>query len=110
MGKSISLAMAKLADLAVSLGVTNIKDLPGCWEHKIDEHWSIAINGNSAAKKTSKGIEVMPYHCYVEFNGWPAGVISAFGGIFCAGSLANEDTFIKAIQQSLGNIRKAGAK
>lgn len=104
--RRISEAMAILADLAVSLGITNIKDLPACWEYDIDEHWFVAVNANTTVKKTIKGVEVMPYHCYVEFNGWPAAIFNAFGGEFCAGSLANENTFIEAIQKRLDNTLK----
>jgi len=32
---------------------------------------------------------VPPFNCYVEFNGWPAGVFNPFGGIIAAGELAN---------------------
>lgn len=99
--KSISEVFAKLADLAIALGITDINKLEGCWEHNVDEHWFITINGHNKTIKNSKDVEVPAYHCYVEFNGWPAGIFSPFGGAICAGKLANEDTFLDAIKKAL---------
>lgn len=109
--RAISTAFALIADLAVSLGVENIKEkYPDCWEHQIDDYWWIAVNGHKEAKKASMGIEVLPFHCYVEFNGFPAGIFSPFGGSIVAGKLANEDTFIKAIQKQIATTRPSGRK
>ena len=94
-------AFAKIADLACVLGAVNLKKREGCWEHQIDKHWFIAINAHETTTKTKAGIEVEPFGCYVEFNGWPAGLFTPFGGMIAAGELANECTFIKAVEKAI---------
>lgn len=97
----MSAAYMLIADIAEKDGVTPLNNLPGVWERKIDEHWTIAVNGHREEKK-HKGVPVPPYCCYVEFNGWPAGLFTPYGGQFAAGDLANEDSFIKALEGVLG--------
>jgi hypothetical protein len=90
-----------LADLALKDGVAPINKLPACWERQVDEHWWIAVNAQKEKVKCSKGAEIEPFHCYVEFNGFPAGVFTPFGGIIAAGSVANEETFAAAIEAEI---------
>lgn len=72
------------------------------WEVRVDEHWVLAVNGCEEDKQTTLTVvphRVPPYHLYVEFNGWPAGMIHpAAGGWFAAGELANPQNFVKAVQ------------
>ena len=96
----VSEAFNAVVDLALSLGVRSIKGLPACWEHQVDEHWHIAINGHHTDQQTSRGNNVPPFHCYIEFNGFPAGLITPYDGIIAAGSVANEDAFIAALQRA----------
>lgn len=77
----ISEAYAALAELGLSLGVGNLKDHPGCWEHQIDELWWVAANGHSEPMKCSKGTEVPPFNFYVMCNGWPCGLVGPYGGV-----------------------------
>lgn len=66
-------AFGRIAELAAALGVTRIGDLPGLWEHEIDEHWFIAVNGHPD-KPIYRGLmPVQPFNAYIGFNGWPAG-------------------------------------
>ncbi len=108
--KPICAAFNSIVDLALALGVRDIRKLPECWEHKVDEHWTIAINGHDIPKLAHKTIsgktEVPGFHCYVEFNGWPAGLLSPYDGTFAAGSCANEDTFIAALEQATERAKK----
>ena len=97
-------AFALLAKLGNLLGVGPLNKHPGCWEFKIDEHWTIAINGHKEPTMCFSGSELMPFHCYVEYNGWPAGVFSPFGGIIAAGSCANENTFIEAVEKRITSV------
>jgi hypothetical protein len=97
-------AMLLVGELAAALGVANINRLPGCWEHAIDAHWTIAVNGHQQPIKTSTGVEVAPFNVWVEFNGWPAGYFDASGGTLAAGEAANEVTFCEALR---GAIRRA---
>ena len=90
--------MVYVADFALARGAASIKDLPGCWESDVDGHWWLAVNGHAETFKCSRGIDVPPYTIYVEFNGWPAGMIDAGGGEIAAGALANEDTLTKALR------------
>ena len=69
-------------------------------EKEIDEQWWIAINPHDEKLKCSHGPVVEPFTMYVEFNGWPAGIVTMNGGMFAAGSAANEDAFIDALKRA----------
>lgn len=99
--RPLSEAFTRVCDLALALGVKSIKDLPGCWEYQVDEHWWIAVNGHNGATRCAKGADVPPFRCYVEFNGWPAGIIDPYGGTIVAGEAANEDAFIAALDKAI---------
>lgn len=105
MGEPICEVYAKMADLGGALGVVNINQLDGCWEHQVDDKWRIAWNGHREPVKNSAGHEVPGYHIYVEYNGWPAGLIHPYGGILAAGEGANEKTFLAAIDKALISSR-----
>ena len=85
--------------LAYHLGVRNLGEATSCWEQQIDDRWWVAINPTRDEKATSKGGPALPpASVYVEFNGWPAGLLSFMhGGEFAAGEAANPDTFAAAI-------------
>lgn len=102
--RPISLAMARIADLAYALGVRDLNKRTACWEYQIDLHWWIAVNGTTKTIECSKEVEVEPYHCYVEFNGWPAGLFCPYGGTIAAGTAANERTFIEAIESLIKSV------
>ena len=96
-----------MGELASALGVKNINQLPGCWEHAIDEHWRISVNAHTEAVKNSQGVAVRPFDCYVEFNGWPAGFFGPRSGSIVAGELANENTLIDAMKAAIKRTEKA---
>ena len=73
----------------------------GCWERQIGDHWWIAVNGHTEPKKCSKGADVPPFNCYVEFNGLPAGQFDPFGGIIAAGDVDNEEAFAAALEAEI---------
>lgn len=90
-----------IAKFACALDAAPMNHHPGCWEIQIDERWWLAVNGHKEPHRHSKsmGEEVLaPFHFYVEYNGWPAGIFSAAGGEFVAGDAANEQTFIEALK------------
>lgn len=95
---TINEAFSEICGLAIRVGAKNIKELPGCWEYEIDGQWWVAVNGHAVPMKCSHGGDVPPYHAFVEFNGWPAGLVSPAGGTMAAGEGANEDTFIAAVK------------
>ena len=97
-------ALSLTVDLALARGAKSIKDLPGCHEMAVDDHWWIAFNGHADPTACSKGAEVPPYSLYIEWNGWPAGILNAGGGTIAAGTLANEDTYIEAVRKALDGV------
>ncbi len=92
-------AFAAVIDFAHSHGAKALVNHPGCWQRDVDGHWWIAINGHDEPTRcTRSDVPIEPFHCYVEFNGWPAGLLSPADGILAAGAIANEDAFIEALQ------------
>lgn len=95
----ISEVFAEAVELATRLGVERIDRLPGCWEVQVDKQWWIAMNGHKEPTACSKGgTPIPPFHLYVEFNGFPAGVIGMRTGMIAAGAAANEDALIAALK------------
>lgn len=90
-----------LADLARKDGASPLHKHPACWERQIGQEWWIAVNGHNDKIKCSKGAEVPPCNCYVEFNGWPAGLFDPFDGIIAAGPAANEESFAAALEAEI---------
>ena len=99
---------------AQSHGAKDLKNHPGCWESQVDEGWFIALNGHKDPMLTSGGagkgdvvhpIPVEPYTVYVEWNGWPAGILTPFGGTLAAGEAANPETFVAALAKNAGVTR-----
>jgi hypothetical protein len=97
-----------IADLAIALGEAPINKCDGCWEHAIDENWWVAVNPHLEPRSTSSGEEVPSGHAYVKFNGWPAGLLTPFGGTLAAGAAANEDTLIAALQAKTLAVKDSG--
>jgi hypothetical protein len=98
-------AFAVIAALAEALDVRAINQLPGCWEHQVDDRWWIAVNGHAEQTSCSHGAAVPAYGAYVEFNEWPAAVFTPVGGEFVAGTAANEEAFIAAVKAATERAR-----
>ncbi len=107
MSVQICEAFHLIGKLGSALGVKSIKDFTGCWEHDIDEHWHIALNGHQETVKSSSGVEVAPFNCWVEWNGWPAGYLDPRGGIIAAGEAANEESFCDALRAAIAKAEAA---
>jgi hypothetical protein len=107
---NMSESFFEICQLADRLGVSNIGNMTGCWEHAVDEHWWMAINGHASEMKCSRGATVPAFHAYIEYNGWPAGFISPNGGIIAAGAAANEDAFIAALKLAKVDARRGQVK
>lgn len=102
MDRQVPLAICKLAQLGGVVGIGKICDLPGCWEHKLDERWEFAFNGHQQATVSSfSTVPVPPFSVYIQYNGWPAGVLGFCGGVIAAGEGANEETFLAAIDAAI---------
>ncbi len=87
-----------IVDYGLARDVTNIKDLPGCWESQVDDQWWFALNPHKEPMECSRKTTVPPITAYLEFNGWPAGLFDPDGGCIAAGDIANRDTFLAALQ------------
>ena len=95
----ITEVFVELVALAERLGISRVNELPGCWEYQIDDEWSIAVNGHREPVECSAGVMVQPFSAYVQWRGWPAGVIDPVGGMIVAHANANEDGLIAAIKR-----------
>lgn len=96
--------------LVLALGAAPLNKHAGCWEHQIDESWRVAINGHREAHDV-EGVSLPPFHIYLEYNGWPAGILHPLtGGLMAAGEAANEGTLIaalvRAIERANGNSKR----
>ena len=64
--------IAEAFDLIDSLakldGAAPMNRHEGAWERKLDDQWTIAVNGHPAPVRWN-GVEIPSYHCFVEFNG-----------------------------------------
>lgn len=93
--------------LTQHLGVSNLKEHRGAWQHQIDEQWHIAINGHEASIEVEPPggmkVDIPPFGICVWFNGWLAGLFSPNGeGMFAAGGAANEAAFVEAVGKVVG--------
>jgi hypothetical protein len=90
--------------LAKHEGARSIKDLPGCWECRVDEQWFVAVNGHKTPTKTtaddSGAVDVPPFHAFVTFNGWVAAcfALNSKSLLFAHGEAANATTFVAAVK------------
>ena len=99
----LAIVPAKLAELANTLGASPIKDQ--VWTHQIDDAWRVSVNGHDHARAID-GLHVEPYHFVIWYHGWPAGVMNPFDGVMAAGSAANEDALIEALEAAIGAAQK----
>lgn len=82
-------------------GAAPLNAHPGAWKRVIDDRWTVWVNAHGDPQKTDTGATVPPYHIYVEYNGFPAGMLTPMGdGAICAGEAANEDAFIEAMRMA----------
>ena len=76
-------AWVHIGTIAAAAGVVPLNQHPGLWEFEVGP-WKLQVNG-----RREKIGDVPPYHAFVEFNGWPAGLIHPYGGTIAAGEAAN---------------------
>ena len=96
MSAQVPVAFNLIADLAIKRNLHPLNKHQDCCEIVVDENWTLALNGHREPRKY-KDVTVPPFECYVEWCGWPAGVLDlAGGGWIAAGSAANEDALIAA--------------
>lgn len=91
--------MVSIANLAIRRGAAPVNKYVGCWELQVDPRWWLAVNGHPTPTLCSKGGEpVLPFHAYIEFNGWPWGIVGPGGGITGDGAVANVTAFLIALE------------
>lgn len=95
-----------MIELARKTGAAPMNKHEGCWEYQVDDAWKIAVNGHNEDKE-SGGVKVPPYHCYIEFNGWPAGLINPCDGIVADGSLANLEALNAALAGAIAKAERS---
>ncbi|MEQ6359450.1 hypothetical protein V7D15_07035 [Thermoanaerobacter thermohydrosulfuricus] len=90
----------KIFDLVLELAVKEeATPIETMWEKKLDEHWTIVVVGENMI--SYKGIELPPYHIYIEFNELPAGIIGVEEGVIADGKNANVESFVKALKKAI---------
>jgi hypothetical protein len=101
MAKGISAVFMGIANLATAMGIEKINEIPGCWEHQIDEKWWVSLNGHKTPMTNSKGNLVQPYNAMLMYGDWPAGIVTPYGGALmcCVGvdTGETEDALINAL-------------
>lgn len=88
-----------LMEAHARLGLPPVATMPGkLWRGSVGP-WSFVVNANRRARKLENGVTIKGYETYIEYNGWPAGVLDLLGrGQFAAGSGANPKTFVAAVE------------
>ena len=103
MAQAPKLAWVGCSALAMKDGIRRLADLPdSIYRRQVGESWRVVFNGSESKVTPEDAAELDPFHIYVEFNGFPAGVFGPFDGVIAAGTAANEDAFIAAIEAELG--------
>ena len=98
MSDKIGSVMDGVMRLALARGVNAhdrllVMDFPG----SAGGAWKVKVNGTK-----SKADSIPPFYTAVEWNGWPAGLLAPMGdGMVCAGSEANEDTLLAALDLAI---------
>lgn len=73
-----------------------LPQIPGIYKIQVGG-WTIECHGHPNQVIDGLG----PFQFRLHWNGWPAGFITPVGGLIAAGALANEDTFIEAMNHEL---------
>lgn len=94
---------ALCCELAALCGQASLQDVPGCWEHQVDENWLLSLNAHQQKVTDSRGAPVPALCVWAHhLKGIALGVISPVGG-FVLGT--SEAELLGALEQA---IRKLG--
>jgi hypothetical protein len=79
------------------------------WDSKqlLGDHWRCWINATDQNQEVANGYLIKPFHMYVEFNGWPAGICDPHTGLICAGEAADVFTLRDAIHHAIARVGAA---
>lgn len=105
-------AYAWLLELATVLGAAPVTEHAACWETTFTGvdggEWFVALHAQTGKLiACSRGSKVPAFTFYIEWNGWPAGLIDPSGGVIAAGELANESTLIDAVKKQIASVDAA---
>jgi len=98
---SVSEAYALIADLTIALGAAPLARFVGCWEHRLGDRWLVAVNGHGTPTKCSVGVEVPPFHAYIERDGWPAAMLTVRDGLVIGHGNELEDTLLAELKAAI---------
>ncbi len=103
----LDVVLLKIFELTKALDAMPMSKHEGCWEHRIDDQYTLVCNGHK--EPLEWGCQtVQPYHFYVEYSGWPFAVFNpATGGQIGDGSMANADAFIAAMEAATERAQDA---
>jgi hypothetical protein len=100
--RPVTEVMDALAELHISRGLPPLNELPTPYEYGKIGKWELVINGSREDATWSReegAVTIPPFTLYVEYNGWPAGMINPYEGeILAADGEANEQGLIEAIR------------
>ena len=94
-----------IGDLAYHRGARSIKDVPGLHDVPIDALWCAKINPHREEVDGVPGLSMA-----IEFNGFPAGLFMAHGGVVAAGSVANEGALCAALRKAIEAENKGAGR
>lgn len=114
MTRGIAEVFALVCELAVALGCRALNERPGCWHHELADPkggtWAFTLNPHETSEAIGDtATQLPPFHLFVEWNGFPAGIVSPGGGVIAAGACANEAACIAALRAELDRVRERGA-
>ena len=96
----LSAVFYEIAELHGRLGVEPLAKHEGCWTHRVDDTWWIAVNGHKEEVKCKDGVSVPPFHAYIECAGGPAGLVNPYGGMLAGTAYGREDDLIDALRRA----------
>lgn len=110
--ESIPESFAKVVNLGLELGFEEICNLEGAMIMDVDENWAVALNGHEEPvdvpqKGGCMGVSALPpFTIAIFWNGWIAGMVNVHDGAIAFGELANEDTFIEAVEAAIKRAKE----
>ena len=101
--------------LADALAVRDIAEMPGAWIYKVDDAWTVAVNGQTDVVTVEPNgcmsLDLAPFDFAVFFNGWLAGIMSPNSdGVFASGTGANPQEFAEAVDRLVAERKAKGAR
>jgi len=105
MERPLSVVFMKIVELHEALQLPAINRMPGGFHVYEFGPWQVAVNANPheaiIAVKQWGPCTIPSMNAAIFFNGWLAGIITPFGGTLAAGSEANEDKLIAALEEQI---------